>query len=80
MSVCDKNCFECRFPDCICDEMDAEDWRATREMDEYAIPKTAKQEKIAAYHKAYYEANREAIAAKKKARRCQKKVRKETGA
>ena len=65
--VCNRDCLNCIHDDCICDDMTAADYAELRELDEYAMPKTRKQRAIAAYQKAYYEENRESIAAKKKA-------------
>ena len=66
--ICDKDCLNCKFPDCICDDMDAEDYAESRRLDcEFVFPKTKRQESIAAKKKAYREENRESIAAKKKA-------------
>ena len=60
MSVCDRNCFECPYPDCIMDELDAEDYKEARRIEREIInPRSSKQKKIAAYQKAYREANRE---------------------
>ena len=68
--VCDKDCLNCVFDDCINDEMDAGDYAAARELErDFIFPKTARQESNAAKKKAYYEENRESIAAKRKAYR-----------
>ena len=65
---CDRDCFNCPYPDCIEDEMTAEDYDEARERDkEILFRKSGKQKKIAAKQKAYREANREEIAAKQKA-------------
>ena len=65
-SVCTRDCFNCPFPDCVIDEMDAAERKAHRDMDKDLIADPEKK-RIAAYQKAYYEANREEIAAYKKA-------------
>lgn len=62
-AICDRDCFNCRFDDCICDEMNAADYREARSIDSYARPRSRKQEAIAAYQRKYYEANKDAIAA-----------------
>ena len=82
--VCNRDCLNCLFDDCICDEMTHEDYKALRKMDFICGAKEtpdakiaakrkayreANREEIAAYQKAYYEANREEIAAKRKAYR-----------
>lgn len=56
--ICEKDCFNCPYEDCINDEMDHEDYReaAARDRELFITPK--KRER-AAYQKAYYEKNRE---------------------
>ena len=67
---CNRDCFNCPFPDCIEDEMTAADYDEARERDrEIIFPKSRKEKQIAAKKKAYREANREEIAAKQKAYR-----------
>lgn len=58
MAVCDKDCFNCPYEDCINDQMDHENYResAAREKELFMTPK---KRKIAAGKKAYREANRE---------------------
>ena len=63
--VCDRDCFHCAHPDCIREDLTAEDYAAARALEKYIHPPTPAQQKIAAKQKAYYEENREAIAAKK---------------
>ena len=63
-TVCDRDCFNCPYPDCIRVDLTAEDYAAARALEEYIHPPTPAQIKIAAKQKAYYEENREAIAAK----------------
>jgi hypothetical protein len=82
MSICDRNCFACQFEDCICDELEYQDYLMLDSLEKEIVhPKTAQRrkaacqkayreankEKIAAYQKAYREANKEKIKAKKKA-------------
>lgn len=57
--VCDKDCLNCPYPDCINDELDHEDYMAERALEEFLRPKTARQKQIAAQQRAYREANRE---------------------
>lgn len=64
--ICNRDCFNCVFDDCINDEMCLEDWKESREIEEFISPKTKRQKAIAAYQKDYLEKNREAIAAYKK--------------
>ena len=63
MNICDHDCFRCKFDDCICDDMTPDDYAEARERD-FALTRTPEQKKIAAKQKAYYEANRDEIAAK----------------
>ena len=65
--VCNRDCFNCPFPDCVLETLEAEDYRMQREAAE--MLKTPEQKKIAAYQRAYYEANRDEIAAKQRAYR-----------
>ena len=64
--ICDRDCFNCHFDDCICDEMTAADWKEARGIDDFIHTKTAKEKAIVAYQKRYYEENRETIAAHQK--------------
>ena len=67
--ICNKDCLHCPYPDCINDELDYEDYKAAAELErEIILPRTAKQRKVATYQKAYYEANREKVAAQQKIR------------
>jgi DNA-binding XRE family transcriptional regulator len=63
--VCNRDCFNCPFPDCVLETLEAEDYRMQREAAE--LLKTPEQKKIAAKKRAYYEANRDEIAAKQRA-------------
>ena len=65
MNVCNRDCFNCPFPDCMLETLEAEDYRMQREAAE--LLKTPDQKKIAAKQRAYREANRDEIAAKKRA-------------
>ena len=58
--VCNKDCFNCPFPDCINDEMDHEDYVASAKR-ERELKATPKSKKVAAQQKAYREANREKV-------------------
>ena len=62
-SICNKDCLNCVFYDCINDTLTAADYRAARELDEFIRPKTRKEKQIAAKKREYREANREQIAA-----------------
>ena len=60
--VCNRDCFNCPFPDCVLETLEAEDYRMQREAAE--LLKTSEQKKIAAKQRAYREANRDEITAK----------------
>ena len=64
--VCNMDCLNCVFDDCINDTLTAADYRAARELDEFIRPKTRREKQIAARKREYREANREQIAAKQK--------------
>ena len=66
--ACDKDCFNCKFEDCIYDELDAVDYAESSRLDK-ELTQTAEQKKLAAQQRAYYEANREKIAAQQRAYR-----------
>ena len=58
--VCNRDCFNCIYDDCIDDSMIHEDYVKQSEIEkELLFPKTQKDKKIAAGKKAYREANRE---------------------
>ena len=66
-SVCDRNCFECPYLDCICDELTLEDYQAEREIDLLSGARILKTSpKVAAQQKQYREANKEKVAAQQK--------------
>ena len=66
--ICDRDCLNCKFEDCIEDELTLEDRRNLAAMEaELLFPKTRKERRTAAYKKAYYEAHRDEIAAYGKA-------------
>ena len=70
VKVCNRDCFNCAFDECILEELEAEDYAEQRRIErEIVKPKSAKEKKIAAYQRAYYEANKDEIAAKKRAYR-----------
>ena len=76
MTVCSKDCFNCPYEDCIYDGMDAEDYAQARERDKELRDgnKTSRERKAAAYQRAYYEANKDEIAAKNRAYRARKRM------
>ena len=68
-AVCNKDCFNCPYDDCINDELDYEDYRAQTENDK-AIKdelRGEKSRKVAAQQRAYYQNNKEKVAAQKRA-------------
>lgn len=76
-ATCNRDCFYCEFPNCICDDLTHADYRELAEIDRELMhsPKSKKQKKAAAHQKAYREANREKIAAYQKAYWRKKKAR-----
>lgn len=67
VNVCNHDCFNCPYPDCIVDGMTAEEYRESSRIERELIrPKSRKEIAIAAKQREYYEANRESIAAKKR--------------
>ena len=70
MSICDRDCFHCKYDDCILEELEAVDYDEQRRIErEIVFPQDRKKKIVAAYQRAYYEANREEIAAKQRAYR-----------
>lgn len=62
-AVCNKDCFNCPYDDCINDELDYEDYRAQTENDK-AIKdelRGEKSRKVAAQQRAYYQNNKEKL-------------------
>ena len=67
--ICNKDCLHCTQADCINDTMVYADYRASASRErEIILPRTAKQRRLAAQQKAYYEANRDRLAAQQKIR------------
>ena len=72
MIECNHNCLECPYPDvpdeCLEAALTWDEWQELDAIDKDIInPKMAKQKAIAAWQKAYYEANKDRIAAWQKA-------------
>ena len=65
--ICERDCFNCKFADCIREDLTAADYDDARALEVFIHPPTPAQRRIAAKQKAYREENREAIAAKQKA-------------
>ena len=86
--VCDRDCFNCPHPDCIVEDMSAEEYKACAQRDAENHSKSPKdavrksedahawymahREKRLAYQKAYYYANRERILARQKKQKKEK--------
>lgn len=47
MCVCDKDCFNCKFEDCINDELDQEDSAELDKLDEILIPRNERVRRLA---------------------------------
>ena len=72
MIECNHNCLECPYPDVPEECLEAAlTWDEYKELDvidkDIINPKTAKQKAVAAYQKAWYEANKDKVAAQQKA-------------
>ncbi|MDE6880199.1 MAG: hypothetical protein K2P20_02450, partial [Oscillospiraceae bacterium] len=63
---CDKDCFNCKFQDCIYDGMDYADYVEQAERDKI-LTETPETKKRAAQWRAYREANKEKVAAQQRA-------------
>ena len=68
MIECNHNCLECPYPDvpdeCLEAALTWDEWQELDAIDKDIInPKTAKQKAIAAQQKAWYEANKDKVAA-----------------
>ncbi len=68
LSVCNKDCFNCPFPDCVNDDLDHDDYKALAELDK-ELTSTPKKKKLAAANRAYREANKDKLAAANRAYR-----------
>ena len=59
MSVCNRDCFNCPYPDCIVDDMTAEEYREQSRIERELIrPRSRKEIAIAAKKREYREAKR----------------------
>ena len=69
-SVCNEDCFHCPYPDCVRDDLTAATYAELATLEKTIInPPTLKQQKVAAYNRAYREANKENVAAQQRAYR-----------
>ena len=71
MIECNHNCLECPYPDvpdeCLEAALTWDEWQELDVIDKDIInPKTAKQKAVAARKKAWYEANKDKVAARQK--------------
>ena len=68
MIECNHNCLECPYPDvpeeCLAAALTWDEWQELDAIDKDIInPKTTKQKAVAARQKAWYEANKDKVAA-----------------
>ena len=69
VAVCDKNCFACEYEDCVCDDLDLDEYREARKIELLSGAKEIKtSEKSRERQKRYREKNREKIAKAKRKR------------
>ena len=77
-AVCNRDCFNCPYEDCVVDELTMADRRELKEIDaEFVNPKSSKQKKIAAKKREYYQANKDEIAAYQREYYQRRKARRE---
>ena len=62
-AVCNEDCFHCPYPDCVRDDLTADTYAELALLENIINPPTLKQRKVAAYNRAYREANKEKVAA-----------------
>lgn len=80
MIECNHNCLECPYPDvpdeCLEAALTWDEWQELDAIDKDIInPKTTKQKAIAARKKAWYEANKDKVAARQKSVALARKAR-----
>ena len=80
MIECNHNCLECPYPDvpdeCLEAALTWDEWQELDVIDKDIInPKTAKQKAVAAQQKAWYEANKDKVAAQQKSVALARKAR-----
>lgn len=76
---CDKNCFECPYPDCINDEMNLEDYEAEKKIDKLAGVKSTPLNDKKVTKRIHYLRHREELLEKKRSQRKKKKEEKQYG-
>ncbi len=74
--LCDKNCFACKWEDCINDEITDEDLDELEAMDRALFPEDEKIQKRRAYDREWYAKNKERNAARKRKWRLEKRKEK----
>lgn len=58
--ICNEDCFNCPYPDCINDELTTKTYRELNKIEkELLFPRSGEKEKAAERQRKYYEANRE---------------------
>lgn len=68
--VCNEDCFNCPYPDCIREDLTLNTYQNLKAIEkDFIAPPTAKEKRLAAQKRAYYEKNKE------KKRICQMKYR-----
>ncbi len=88
MAICNKDCENCPFDDCINDNMDAQDYRESAQRDKLCMTDRQKKKKAQnrrdylkkreeklAYSRAYYRAHKKEFAAYQKAYRAEHRER-----
>ena len=80
MIECNHNCLECPYPDvpdeCLEATLTWDEWQELDVIDKDIInPKTARQKTVAAQQKAWYEANKDKVAAQQKSIALARKAR-----
>lgn len=74
--LCDKNCFSCKWDDCINDEITQQDLDELAEMDKNLFPEDEKIQKARAYKREWSAKNRERESARKRKWRLEKRKEK----
>lgn len=65
--VCDKNCFQCSYDDCIYDGLDQEDYQEEKQIDiSLGLTKNKKSEAALKANRRYYQKNKEKILTRQK--------------
>ena len=70
--VCDRDCFHCPYPDCVVDDITAQEAQELAAINKY-LTLDPKKEKLAAQKRAWYQANKDKLAAQRRAKRTGKR-------